>query len=63
MILRLETDQNVRLGIGEGQLRALPEGLIFAVDPVVLANVFLETPGILSALFPPPSLIQQHVRG
>lgn len=37
--------QNVGLDISKGKLCSMQEGLLFAVDPVVLANIFLQTPG------------------
>ena len=38
------TYQNVSLDIRERGLSALPEGLVLAVNPVVLADVLLEAP-------------------
>jgi len=49
------TYQHVRLAVGKGHLGALPKGLVLAVDPVVLANVLLESPdGQLALLLGQP---------
>ena len=37
--------QNVCLDISKGKLGSVQEGLLLAVDPVVLANILLQTPG------------------
>ena len=36
--------QNIGFDIRECGLSTLPEGLVLAVDPVILSNVLLETP-------------------
>jgi len=36
--------QNPRLDVGKSQLSAVQERLLLAVNPIVLANIFLETP-------------------
>lgn len=37
--------QNVCLDVGKGKLCTVQEGLILAVDPVVLTDILLQTPG------------------
>ncbi len=42
----LITYKNVRFGVSKGELRALPEGLLLAVNPVIFTNVLLKTPNV-----------------
>jgi hypothetical protein len=36
--------QNVRLDIGKGKLCTVKEGLLLAVDPIILTNILFQTP-------------------
>lgn len=36
--------QNVRLDVGKGKLCTVKEGLLLAVDPVILADILFQTP-------------------
>lgn len=43
--------ENICLDVCKGQLEAMPEGLSFTADPIVHANIFLQSPGSQLALF------------
>lgn len=51
MLLAGSTHQDVDLDINKGKLGAVPKCLLFAVHPVVFANVLLEAPVPSSASF------------
>ena len=52
----LVTYKNVRFGVGKGQPRALPKGLLLAVHPVIFANVLLQAPSVDTLLSAVPSV-------